>query len=308
MISVALCTFNGERFISRQLDSILYQTMPVDEIVVCDDCSTDSTQHILREYAEQFEQIRLVENEHNLGYIANFEKALQQCKGDFIFLSDQDDIWVPEKVAESINYLSQSGMYGAFTDARVIDENGIFTGKSLFELQNLWPYIQKGILQKHLFGIMCLRRNFVTGATLVLTQEGKEMVLPFRTSGTIVHDGWISLRLASLRKFGFIEKSLIDYRIHSSQQIGLDLNPSKDHLLDCFDGHGDVRLLMRMRRRYGALSKACGFGSEEGRIVFRTYYKLWKNNCSKGVSGFYEGLLFMLTELFVFLRLDNRRF
>ena len=151
MISVALCTFNGEKFISQQLDSILSQSVPVDEIVVCDDGSTDSTCQILEQYAAQSQSIRLIKNEHNLGYIANFEKAIRLCQGDYIFLSDQDDIWHPDKVAESIGYLSSSGMFGAFTDARIIDTDGKETGHTLFQLLNLRPYIEKGILQKHLF-------------------------------------------------------------------------------------------------------------------------------------------------------------
>jgi hypothetical protein len=148
----------------------------------------------------------------------------------------------------------------------------------------------------------------VTGATLVLTKKGKEMVLPFRTSNIFIHDAWIALCLSTHDKLGYIDKTLIDYRIHSGQGMGLNFNSPKDFLADCFDGNGDVKQLMRLRRRYGALSKACGFGNEEGRIVFRTYYKLWKNNHSKGFAGLYEGLLFMLTELFVFLRLDNSNY
>lgn len=307
MISVALCTYNGEKFISRQLDSILCQSVPVDEIVVCDDCSTDFTWQILEQYSAQSQSIRLIKNEHNLGYIANFEKAIRLCQGDYIFLSDQDDIWSPEKVKESIRYLSSSGMYGAFSDARIIDKDGNFIGETLFKLQNLWPYIHKGILQKHLFEILCMRKNFVTGATLVLTRNGKEMVLPFRNSSLFVHDGWSSLRLSSIGKLGFIDKPLIDYRTHSGQQLGLDYNLPKDFLADCFDGNGNIKQLMRLRRRYGALSKACGFGKDQGRLAFHTYCILWNKNRSKGITVLYEGLTFILTELFVLLKLDNSR-
>ncbi len=307
MISVALCTYNGEKFISQQLDSILCQSVPVDEIVICDDCSSDSTRQILEQYAVQSQSIRLIKNEHNLGYISNFEKAIRLCQGDFIFLSDQDDIWHPDKVAESIDYLSYSKMNGAFSNARIIDQEGLFHGKTLFDLLNLRPYIQKGVLQKYLFEILCFRRNLVTGATLVLTRKGKEMVLPLRRSDIFIHDAWIALCLSAHDKLGYIDESLIDYRIHSGQEMGLNFNPPKDFLADCFDGNGDVKQLMRLRRRYGALSKSCGFGKEEGRHVFHTYFDLWKNNRSRGITGLYEGLLFLLTELFVFLKLDNSK-
>lgn len=307
MISVALCTFNGEKFISQQLDSILCQSVPVDEIVVCDDCSSDSTRQIVEQYAAQEQSIRLIKNEHNLGYIANFEKAIRLCQGDYIFLSDQDDLWSHEKVAESVGYLSDSGMYGAFTNARIIDENGRFVGRDLFGLLNIKPYIQKGILQNHMFEILCFRRNLVTGATIVLTKEGKEMVLPLRSSNLIIHDAWIALCLSAHGKLGFLDKPLIDYRTHYGQQMGLNFNPPKDFLIDCFDGSGDIRQLMRLRRRYGALSKSCGFGKEEGRLAFQTYFELWTKNRSKGIKVVYEGLLFLLSELFVLLRLDNSK-
>ena len=142
----------------------------------------------------------------------------------------------------------------------------------------------------------------------MLTQKGKEMVLPFRSSDLFIHDGWIALKLSAYGKFGFINMPLIDYRIHSGQQLGLNFNPPKDFIAKCFDDEADIKQLMRIRRRYGALSKACGFGGKEGRLVFRTYYELWKKNHSKGISGLHEGLLFLLTELFVILKLDNSRF
>lgn len=103
-------------------------------------------------------------------------------------------------------------------------------------------------------------------------------------------------------------KPLIDYRTYSNQQLGLNFNPSKDFLADCLEGNGDVKQFMCLRRRYGALSRACGFGSEQGWIAFRTYYELWKKNHRRSIKGLYEGMLFLLTELFVFLKLDNSRF
>ena len=308
MISAALCTFNGEAFLSQQLDSILCQSVPVDEIIVCDDCSTDSTKQILEKYAAQFPSIRFIENEHNLGYIANFEKAILLCKGDYIFLSDQDDIWHPDKVASSISFLSKSGMYGAFTDAQIINENGDFTGKTLFGLLNLWPFIQKGILQQHMFGLLCLKGNFVTGATLVLTKKGKELVLPFRTSRSVIHDGWIALKLSESGKLGYLETPLTDYRTHPRQQVGINHNPPKDFIAELLQGKGDIHQLMRRRRRFGALSKSLNFGIKENRLSYYTYIDLWKRNCSKNPKILFEWLLLFLTEVFVWLKLDNSRF
>ena len=96
-ISVAMCTYNGERFLPQQLASIAAQTRLPDELVVCDDRSTDRTVAIVREFAASVPfPVKVFENERNLGYSANFEAAIRRCEGDLIALSDQDDIWYPQ--------------------------------------------------------------------------------------------------------------------------------------------------------------------------------------------------------------------
>ena len=103
MISVAIATYNGQEFIKEQLLSILNQTMPVDEIVICDDQSSDDTVRIIQELL--CDKIYLYQNEKNLGNKLNFKKAPSYCKGDYIFLCDQDDIWKPNKVQTMIEIM-----------------------------------------------------------------------------------------------------------------------------------------------------------------------------------------------------------
>ena len=99
-ISIALATYNGTRYLREQLDSFVAQSRPPDELVITDDNSTDDTISIIKSFASQAPfEIRYSVNEKNIGYTANFERAIQQCTGDLIFLSDQDDIWLPEKIA-----------------------------------------------------------------------------------------------------------------------------------------------------------------------------------------------------------------
>ena len=92
-VSIALATYNGEKYLREQLDSILSQSIQDFELVACDDCSTDSTLKILNEYAEKDFRVKVFTNEKNLGFKKNFEKAIFLCSGDYIALSDQDDIW-----------------------------------------------------------------------------------------------------------------------------------------------------------------------------------------------------------------------
>ena len=104
-LSVALCTYNGEKYIKEQLESILNQTVAIDEIIICDDRSNDKTTAIIEQFqAEYPDKISLHKNHANLGSTKNFEKSISICTGDYIFLSDQDDIWKANKVEKIIQY------------------------------------------------------------------------------------------------------------------------------------------------------------------------------------------------------------
>src|SRR5690606_28939344 len=106
LISVALCTYNGDHFLEEQLDSIMLQDYPYKEIVISDDCSADRTWEILKTYRDRYPgQIRLYRNEQNLGYNRNFEIVLSHCRGDYIAISDQDDIWLPHKLSSLLKLL-----------------------------------------------------------------------------------------------------------------------------------------------------------------------------------------------------------
>src|SRR3569833_676088 len=98
LVSIALCTYNGQEFLSPQLDSLLSQDYYNIEIVVIDDCSTDNTWHILQQYANEDKRVKLHRNERNIGNIHNFERAIKLCKDELIALADQDDIWESVKI------------------------------------------------------------------------------------------------------------------------------------------------------------------------------------------------------------------
>src|SRR5437660_598353 len=124
-LSIAMCTYNGARFLSEQLESIAVQTRLPDELVVCDDRSTDGSVEIVGDFARNASfAVRLEINASNLGSTKNFEKAIGLCQGDIIALADQDDIWYPEKLARIAEVLDKDARIGAvFSDAELIDEN-----------------------------------------------------------------------------------------------------------------------------------------------------------------------------------------
>ena len=135
-LSVALCTYNGAKYIEEQILSILDQTMPVDEIVVCDDGSTDETLLIINRIKEKsLAEIRVFCNETKLGVCDNFQKAVDLCRGDIIFLSDQDDVWYPHKVKTIVEWFEQHADKSVvFTNAELVNGEGkLATADKLFD-------------------------------------------------------------------------------------------------------------------------------------------------------------------------------
>lgn len=230
-VSVALCTYNGEKFLVEQLESILNQTVSVAEIIVCDDCSSDSTQKILTEYFQKYPTLfRIFINEINLGSNKNFEKAISKTTGDYIFLADQDDIWRKDKVELILKIFSEnSKIEGVFSNANFIDEDSIPIYKD-FSLWDSVSFFHESIkefsdLRKSL---LCLG-NFLTGATLCIKKEVKEFGIPFLTIENFFHDEWLAYLLTERNTLKFSTEKLISYRLHQRQQLGVGkiLNPKK---------------------------------------------------------------------------------
>lgn len=303
MISVALCTYNGEKYLCKQLDSILSQSMPVDEIVIRDDCSSDSTCIILDEYSKLYPQINYKRNTSNLGFIKNFECALEECRGDYIFFSDQDDIWECDKVKISVQYLQESGKFGAFSNGKLIDQYDNFLGDTLFSRIQIDPLIDNGILDKYDFETLCLNGNFVTGATLVITKSAKDIVLPF--DSRVYHDWWIAIKLSATNRFGRIDQPLIYYRIHPEQECGLnEVARDKNNYLDCFHGKGKCSFLIKERRLSIVPIYLCKLNNNERRRIFSIYGSMYWNNISS-YTFIKDVIHFVLSEFIVLVKINT---
>ena len=122
-VSIVMCTYNGEKYIREQLDSLLLQTFPIYEIVVQDDGSTDDTWSILLQYAEMHTHIKLFRNQVNLGVNQNFLSAFKKATGDYIAISDQDDVWKSEKVETCMKEFASGNYTLVYTDSYITDEN-----------------------------------------------------------------------------------------------------------------------------------------------------------------------------------------
>ncbi|MEI3790508.1 MULTISPECIES: glycosyltransferase family 2 protein [unclassified Chryseobacterium] len=238
-VSVALCTYNGEKFLREQLDSILHQTNYVNEIVVCDDGSTDQTKNILLEYQNKFPKVfKIHSNEKNLRSVKNFEKAISLCTGDIIFLSDQDDRWRKDKVEKILNYFQENPDISIIaTNGFAIDEKG-----NLIERYSLWDaseFLKEKNLKVDYFKIISYISNIATGASMAVKKDYLKNILPFPTLDGLHHDEWIALVSSYENKFELLNEKLFYYREHSSQQVGgvfFDKTPkNKLFLLQFFD-------------------------------------------------------------------------
>jgi len=218
-VSVVLCTYNGAQYLPAQLQSYRDQTRPPDELIVVDDRSTDTTRQIVSDFAQQasFEVCPHV-NPHNLGYAKNFARGLSLATGDILFLSDQDDVWHPEKIETVLRAFDDPHIQAAACDATLVDAELRPLGQSLWQSQGMrarhWEQIHAG----QAFEVLA-ERNLIAGMTLAISRPLLKEVGDIPTSW--VHDGWICLVAAAHNALAFEPKSLVEYRQHANNAIGV---------------------------------------------------------------------------------------
>lgn len=177
-ISIAMATYNGEKYLQEQLDSFLNQTRLPDELVISDDCSTDNTLQILENFAQSAPfDVKIYQNDHNLGFTRNFENVLKKTSGDIIFLSDQDDIWFSNKIEFITDFAQQNEQYLLYiNDAEICLADGTPTG-----LTKLNQTLALGLPEK----------DFTTGCCMAIRKKLKDIALPIPKKRH-THDTWLN--------------------------------------------------------------------------------------------------------------------
>ncbi|MDQ1088725.1 glycosyltransferase family 2 protein [Siphonobacter sp. SORGH_AS_1065] len=243
-ISVAMCTYNGSRFLREQLESIRSQSHPVDELVICDDRSKDDTIQILENFATQVPfPVHIHVNPSNLGSTKNFEKCLNLCSGDVIFCCDQDDRWHPQKVEKQVHYLQQHPeMEAVFSDAQVINDDSQPIGKTIWQEIEFDTVAQERWKNNKAYEIL-FGGYVVTGATLAIRRRILSSVSPFPVAyKELIHDAWIAIVLSLQGNIGFIPEELLFYRKHSTQQVGFGEKKEKVTMSDRFNRDRKLKL------------------------------------------------------------------
>lgn len=225
-ISVALCTRNGAQFIGEQIRSICLQTLVPMEIVLSDDASHDDTVTLARQaVAECVAQgghsgvtLRVLLNSRALGITRNFEQAIRACRGELIVLCDQDDVWKPERLRRMASeFENRRDLMLLHSDAELIGAAGQSLGRTLFHALEVDPLELGQIHRGRAFDVL-LRRNLVTGATVMMRRSLLRDALPFPPEW--LHDEWLALIAAATGIADVVEAPLIRYRQHGSNQIG----------------------------------------------------------------------------------------
>ncbi len=238
MISIAMATYNGEEYIREQMDSILAQTVQDFEVIVCDDCSSDATRQILEEYQKKDSRIRFYANEANLGFKRNFEKAIGLCTGEFVALSDQDDIWLPNHLEKLVALIEDADL--ACGNASLIDREGRAMNILLNEVDNFYVMDSDTILYK----LLCNCNPFQGASMLLRSSFLQKNVLPVPDK-VLYHDAWFAV-CACLRggiRYTFDVISL--YRRHG---INVTTRPMKKWKLS--DGFSRLFKILSAKEEY----------------------------------------------------------
>lgn len=223
-ISVAMTTYNGSKYIIKQLDSLKNQSRKIDELVICDDCSTDNTVELVNDYikSNNLEGWNIYSNENNLGFINNFKQAIKKTIGDIIFLCDQDDEWCVNKISTMTDIIEKNNQVKLLScSLTFIDENC-----KPYTPSNIPSWYQKMISTSPeeitpIDFINICNANFAPGCTMCFTREICDKYCNMDYEYELPHDWLIALIASVDNGYYHLNTSLINYRIHSSNAIGV---------------------------------------------------------------------------------------
>lgn len=254
LVSIALATYNGGRFLREQLDSIYAQTWFNIEVVAGDDCSSDDTVVILEEY-RQSHGLRYEVNDRNLGFVRNFEKIISQCRGEFIALADQDDVWLPEKIARLL--AGREGADLVYSDAFLVDEVGKEMPRTLVTTSGVRP-----VSGREFSYFVC--NTCVTGCTILFHRGLLAYALPI-PDGEPYHDWWLAVVASCHGGVRYLPERLVRYRQHGSNDTGASVKTALTARI-CAHLRGEIS---ESKRRYYRLlrDRAISYPTLQGRLI-----------------------------------------
>ena len=258
-IDILMATYNGEKYLVEQLDSIINQTYHNWNLLIRDDNSTDKTLEIIQNYHKKDKRIKILkDNKGNLGIVRNFEELLKSSESEFIMFSDQDDIWVENKLDMYLKMIEKIKNKGFMihSDAILFDKNKSNILKDTF--------ISKKAINRGLENVFF--NYFVQGATILISKEIKNFILPFPKE-VYLHDRYIHLISELFFERIFVNKALIYYRQHGDNQIGAK-NTIRELLSKRYFDERDRQLIKVIYNKYGSLL------TEDKKKLIEEYFKI----------------------------------
>ena len=258
-IDILMATYNGEKYLGEQLDSIINQTYHNWNLLIRDDNSTDKTLEIIQNYHKKDKRIKILkDNKGNIGIVRNFEELLKSSESEFIMFSDQDDIWVENKLDMYLKMIEKIKNKGFMihSDAILFDKNKSNILKDTF--------ISKKAINRGLENVFF--NYFVQGATILISKEIKNFILPFPKE-VYLHDRYIHLISELFFERIFVNKALIYYRQHGDNQIGAK-NTIRELLSKRYFDERDRQLIKVIYNKYGSLL------TEDKKKLIEEYFKI----------------------------------
>lgn len=215
LISVIMTSYNKQKFIGEQLHSIKSQAHKNWELIIADDCSTDDSDEAIQKFIKENKDHKIIyiKNNTNLGLVKNFENGLRHASGDYIAVSDSDDVWFKDKLEKELQFL-KNGNYGmVYSDLVVVDENLKVIKKSFLK-NYLSPF---GNQRDDTFNEL-INENHIVGSTILFKAKLRNVLVPFSTFG--IHDHWIATIFSIFSTIGYFNRPTVLYRQHSGNLIG----------------------------------------------------------------------------------------
>lgn len=215
-IDILMATYNGEKYLKEQIESILNQTYTDFNLLICDDCSSDNTIQILEEYSRKDSRIQIFSNETNQGVVKNFENLLNKVKCNYYMFADQDDVWKNDKIEKSVKKIEETQSDLVFCDLEVVDSKLNLINSSYWKQKGFY----KRITKHNGFDALYLN-NYVTGCTIIARSSRIKDILPLpKNAKYLIHDYWIALMSSNYGHIDYIDEALIKYRQHENNEIG----------------------------------------------------------------------------------------
>ena len=253
MIDILMTTYNGSQFIAEQIDSILAQDHSDFRLIIRDDSSSDNTVELIRRYKTDSRVCLLEDDLGNLGASSSFMQLIKESNAPFFMLSDQDDIWLKDKISRSLEKIcSMAQRFGAhmpmlvFTDLTVTDANARPTYESFWKHQKLDPALSKNWKK-------LLAQNVVTGSTIIANDSVKPLILPYPLK-EMLYDHWIAVNVAKHGRVGYLPIQTVLYRQHGTNVEGARKAGLRYGLRKAPGLLGSIRLYRKLAGFFGDVS------------------------------------------------------